>query len=115
MSILTKPPASKPGRVCGNREDGGKVGTRPSESKLSSCVKKRGLKGVGPGKKIRAFGEALVRKPVLFMEWALAAGLQGVLVQTGKYRAGDEAKNSLPGATVLAEINAATEWILSRV
>jgi len=49
------------------------------------------------------------------MEWALAAGLQGVLVQTGKYRAGDEAKNSLPGATVLAEINAATEWILSRV
>ena len=49
------------------------------------------------------------------VDGALAAGLQGILVRTGKYREGDETKISLPGATVLAEINAATEWILSRV
>ena len=49
------------------------------------------------------------------VEGALAVGLQGVLVQTGKYRMDDEAKISLPGATVRADINAASEWILSRL
>jgi HAD superfamily hydrolase (TIGR01458 family) len=49
------------------------------------------------------------------VEGALAAGLQGILVQTGKYRMDDEAKISLPGAKTLADINAASNLILSRV
>jgi HAD superfamily hydrolase (TIGR01458 family) len=49
------------------------------------------------------------------VDGALAAGLQGILVRTGKYREGDETKISRPGAKVFAEINAATDWILSRV
>ena len=42
---------------------------------------------------------------------AIKAGLQGILVQTGKYRQGDEAK--IPGGAVLAkDIGAAVEEIL---
>jgi len=43
---------------------------------------------------------------------ALAAGLRGILVQTGKYRPGDEHKSGRPGALVVADINAAAARIL---
>jgi HAD superfamily hydrolase (TIGR01458 family) len=45
---------------------------------------------------------------------AVRAGLQGILVQTGKYRTGDEAK--IPEGAVLAkDIGAAVEEILRRI
>lgn len=43
---------------------------------------------------------------------ALAAGLSAVLVQTGKYRPGDEAKTGLPGARLARDIGAAVETLL---
>jgi HAD superfamily hydrolase (TIGR01458 family) len=47
------------------------------------------------------------------VDGALAAGLQGILVRTGKYRPGDEGKISHPGAQVLPDFVAAAEFILS--
>lgn len=47
------------------------------------------------------------------VDGALAAGLQGILVRTGKYRAGDEEKIVQPGARVVADFVAAAESILS--
>lgn len=47
------------------------------------------------------------------VDGALAAGIRGILVRTGKYKQGDESKITRPGAEVLADINAAAEWILS--
>lgn len=44
---------------------------------------------------------------------ALAAGLQALLVRTGKYRPGDEDAVSSGGETV-DDINSAVDWILSR-
>ena len=44
---------------------------------------------------------------------AVEAGLRGILVRTGKYRAGDERKLSSPGATVADNLGAAVEIILS--
>jgi HAD superfamily hydrolase (TIGR01458 family) len=46
------------------------------------------------------------------VDGALAAGIKGILVRTGKYRPGDESKITRPGAEVLADINAAVDWIL---
>jgi HAD superfamily hydrolase (TIGR01458 family) len=46
------------------------------------------------------------------VEGALAAGLRGVLVRTGKYRSGDEDQIALPGAVTLDDIAAAVDWIL---
>lgn len=46
------------------------------------------------------------------VDGALAAGIKGILVRTGKYQPGDEAKITRPGAEVLADINAAVDWIL---
>jgi HAD superfamily hydrolase (TIGR01458 family) len=43
---------------------------------------------------------------------ALAAGLGSILVQTGKYRRGDEHKIGRPGALVVADIGAAAAHIL---
>lgn len=48
------------------------------------------------------------------VEGALRAGMQGILVQTGKYRAGDERQIKRSGALVLADVAAAVEWILKR-
>jgi HAD superfamily hydrolase (TIGR01458 family) len=45
---------------------------------------------------------------------AMAAGLDGILVKTGKYAAGDEAKLD-PGALVAADIAGAVEFILGRL
>ncbi len=46
------------------------------------------------------------------VDGALAAGIKGILVRTGKYQLGDESKITRPGAKVLADINAAVDWIL---
>ncbi len=46
------------------------------------------------------------------VDGALAARIQGILVRTGKYQPGDESKITRPGAKVLADINAAVDWIL---
>lgn len=43
---------------------------------------------------------------------ALAAGLRGILVKTGKYRPGDEDRIDRSGATVVEDITVAIEWIL---
>ena len=47
------------------------------------------------------------------VEGALLAGLQGVLVQTGKYQPGDEATIGTPGAQVVADVSAAVAGILA--
>ena len=43
------------------------------------------------------------------VEGALRAGLQGCLVQTGKYRAGDEKRCELPGLILATDVAAALE------
>lgn len=43
----------------------------------------------------------------------MAAGLQGVLVQTGKYRPGDERQLESTSAKVLPDIAAAIDWIIA--
>lgn len=48
------------------------------------------------------------------VDGALAAGIKGILVRTGKYQAGDESKITREGAEVLADVNAAVDWILER-
>lgn len=47
------------------------------------------------------------------VDGALAAGLQGILVRTGKYRDGDEDRITHTGAVVVADVAAAAERILS--
>ena len=47
------------------------------------------------------------------VEGALLAGLQGILVQTGKYRPNDEATIRTPGAGVCADVGEAVAWILN--
>ncbi|MDH3665332.1 MAG: TIGR01458 family HAD-type hydrolase [Paracoccaceae bacterium] len=44
---------------------------------------------------------------------AMAAGLAGVLVRTGKYREGDEDRLDPPPAHVAADLEAAVAWILA--
>lgn len=46
---------------------------------------------------------------------ALAAGLLGILVRTGKYRAGEEAAMDPAPTHVAADLPAAVDWILDRV
>lgn len=46
---------------------------------------------------------------------ALAAGLQGVLVRTGKYHPGDEDRLDPAPTHVAADLAAAVDWILARV
>jgi HAD superfamily hydrolase (TIGR01458 family) len=43
---------------------------------------------------------------------ALAAGMRGILVQTGKYRPGDEARIGQPGALVASDLAAAVDRLL---
>ncbi len=44
---------------------------------------------------------------------AQAAGIRGILVQTGKYHAGDEARIAPPPAAVVADLSAAADWIMA--
>ncbi|MGD2063232.1 MAG: TIGR01458 family HAD-type hydrolase [Nitrospirota bacterium] len=46
------------------------------------------------------------------VDGALAGGCQGILVQTGKYRPGDEEQITRPGAVLVPDIAAAVDWIL---
>ncbi len=46
-------------------------------------------------------------------EGAMRAGLQALLVQTGKYRAGDENRGELAGLRVAADLTAAVDQILA--
>ncbi|MEJ2633404.1 MAG: TIGR01458 family HAD-type hydrolase [Acidihalobacter sp.] len=48
------------------------------------------------------------------VDGALRAGLQGLLVRTGKYRNGDERRIESPGAVLLDDLPAAVEWILEK-
>jgi len=48
------------------------------------------------------------------VDGALAAGIPAILVQTGKYRPGDEDQITRPGAVVVPDIAAAVDWILAR-
>jgi len=45
---------------------------------------------------------------------AMAAGLRGVLVQTGKYRQGDEDRIDPPPDAVVSGLSGAVDWILAR-
>lgn len=45
---------------------------------------------------------------------AVSAGLQGVLVKTGKYRPGDENQLKSANANVLADVTAAIDWIIAQ-
>lgn len=45
---------------------------------------------------------------------AMAAGLSGILVQTGKYQAGAERQIDPPPSAVMADLPAAVDWLLSR-
>lgn len=45
---------------------------------------------------------------------ALAAGLAGVLVRSGKYREGDETAIEPPPTAVVDDLSAAVDWILAR-
>lgn len=45
---------------------------------------------------------------------AQAAGLRGILVQTGKYRPGDEASAGVQPAATVADFAAAVDWILAQ-
>ena len=45
---------------------------------------------------------------------AMSAGLMGILVRTGKYRDGDEARLDPPPTHVAEHLTAAVEWILDR-
>jgi len=48
------------------------------------------------------------------VDGALAAGIAAILVQTGKYRPGDEDQITRPGAVVVPDVAAAVDWILAR-
>lgn len=64
--------------------------------------------GCAPGEAIMVGDDA-----VADVEGALGAGLQGVLVRTGKYRDGDEDRIARPGACTVDDLAAAVELILS--
>jgi HAD superfamily hydrolase (TIGR01458 family) len=45
---------------------------------------------------------------------AMAVGLAGILVRTGKYAAGDESKFKPPPTAVVADLSAAASWVLAQ-
>ena len=46
---------------------------------------------------------------------AKGAGLRGLLVQTGKYRDGDEAKHGCPPDAVVKDFSGGVDWILEHM
>ncbi len=64
--------------------------------------------GCAPGDAVMVGDDALAD-----VQGALEAGLQGILVRTGKYREGDDAQIKAPGAIVVDDIGAAVEWVLA--
>jgi len=63
--------------------------------------------GCGPDETVMVGDDVLAD-----VDGALAAGIKGILVKTGKYQPGDESKITRPGAEILADINAAVGWVL---
>ena len=55
-------------------------------------------------------GAEVTRRRVMLA--GLAAGLAGVLVQTGKYRPGDEARLAVPPTHVAVDLAAGVDWLL---
>lgn len=49
------------------------------------------------------------------VEGALKAGLQGILVRTGKYRSGDEERSSIPPTAVCDSFPEAVSYIIDRM
>ena len=47
------------------------------------------------------------------MEGALIAGLKAILVQTGKYRPGDECRSSITPTAVCENFSSAVDYILN--
>jgi HAD superfamily hydrolase (TIGR01458 family) len=45
---------------------------------------------------------------------AMAAGLAGILVQSGKYRPGDETSVDPPPTAAVSDLSAAVDWVLAR-
>jgi len=64
--------------------------------------------GCAPGEAVMVGDDALAD-----VDGALAAGIPALLVQTGKYRAGDEDQIAHSGAVVVSDIAAAADWILA--
>ena len=48
------------------------------------------------------------------VEGAMNAGMEAILVRTGKYRTGDEEKISVPGCHVADDFAAAVDMLLSK-
>ncbi|MDX1513907.1 MAG: TIGR01458 family HAD-type hydrolase [Gammaproteobacteria bacterium] len=63
--------------------------------------------GCAPGEAVMVGDDALAD-----VDGALAAGIAGILVKTGKYRPGDEGRITKPGAEVVDDVAAAAELIL---
>jgi HAD superfamily hydrolase (TIGR01458 family) len=64
--------------------------------------------GCGPEEAVMVGDDALAD-----VDGGLAAGIPAILVQTGKYRAGDEDQITHGGAVVVPDIAAAADWILA--
>ncbi len=77
---------------------------KPSGDFFKAAVEDMGL---DPGQTVMVGDDALAD-----VDGALKAGIKGILVRTGKYQPGDESKITHPGAEVLADVNAAVDWIL---
>jgi HAD superfamily hydrolase (TIGR01458 family) len=77
---------------------------KPSEAFFQAAVEALGFR---PDETVMVGDDALAD-----VDGALAAGIKGILVKTGKYRPGDEARVTRPGAEVLPDVNAAVDWVL---
>ncbi|MDH3412707.1 MAG: HAD hydrolase-like protein, partial [Gammaproteobacteria bacterium] len=64
--------------------------------------------GCSPGETVMVGDDALAD-----VDGALASGIKGILVRTGKYQQGDESKITHPGAKVVTDINVAVDRILA--
>ncbi|MGF1613529.1 MAG: TIGR01458 family HAD-type hydrolase [Gammaproteobacteria bacterium] len=78
---------------------------KPSDAFFAGAVESLGC----PASQVVMIGDDALAD----VEGALLAGLQGILVQTGKYRPGDETQIKRSGAVVLSDVTAAIDWILT--
>ena len=80
---------------------------KPSPDFFKAAVESLGCE---PGEALMVGDDALAD-----VNGALAAGINGVLVKTGKYQPGDESRITRPGAGVADDVNEAVDYILERV
>ncbi len=78
---------------------------KPSKDFFEAAVEDLGCR---PGETVMVGDDALAD-----VDGALASGINGILVRTGKYQQGDESKITHPGAKVVTDINAAVDRILA--